>query len=222
MTNTTPESMLALAGELIKVGGPARRAGVNRAYYAAFHGLQCLVRQEIGASDIGPNGTASHGAVLRVLRNHRRPCRHVARHHAARTDDRVVAHGHARQHDRARADPRVATDAYRPAELQPGRALAGIAGMVRGEQLHARTDLRAVADVHFDDVEDAAIEIQEDALAEPDVVASVAMEWRADDGAFADMREALRRLFAENALVVDFRTLVALDRVKTGMAIVLP
>ena len=35
--------------------------------------------------------------------------------------------------------------------------------------------------------------------------------------------EALtRRLFAENELVVSFRTLVALDRVKTGTAIVVP
>lgn len=31
-----------------------------------------------------------------------------------------------------------------------------------------------------------------------------------------------RRLFAENELVVDFRTLMALDRVKTGGAIVIP
>ncbi|MBE1161997.1 Lrp/AsnC family transcriptional regulator [Dyella acidiphila] len=31
-----------------------------------------------------------------------------------------------------------------------------------------------------------------------------------------------RRLFSENELVVDFRTLIALDRVKTGTAIVLP
>lgn len=31
-----------------------------------------------------------------------------------------------------------------------------------------------------------------------------------------------RRLFAENELVADFRTLVALDRVKSGTAIVLP
>lgn len=31
-----------------------------------------------------------------------------------------------------------------------------------------------------------------------------------------------RRLFAENELVVDFRTLMALDRVKTGTAIVIP
>lgn len=35
--------------------------------------------------------------------------------------------------------------------------------------------------------------------------------------------EALtRRLFAENDLVLDFRSLIALDRVKTGTAIVLP
>jgi hypothetical protein len=51
--------------------------------------------------------------------------------------------------------------------------------------------LGAIADRHFDDIEDHAIEVQEDPVAETDVVAIVAKERRADHGARADMTETL-------------------------------
>ncbi len=59
--------------------------------------------------------------------------------------------------------------------------------MVGGEELHAGSDLRQGADHHGSDVEDDAVEIQEDAIAERDVLAVIAMERRTHDGAFADM-----------------------------------
>ena len=65
----------------------------------------------------------------------------------------------------------------------------GVARMVGGVDLHRRSDLGAVADADFDDVEDDAVEIQEHAVAETDVVAKVAKERRPDHGAGADMGE---------------------------------
>ncbi len=54
--------------------------------------------------------------------------------------------------------------------------------MVGGVDLRRGPDLGAVADRDFDDVEDDAVEIEEDAVAETDVVAIVAVEGRTDHG----------------------------------------
>ena len=62
--------------------------------------------------------------------------------------------------------------------------------MIGGVDLHRRPDLGAVADHDLDHVEDDAVEIQEHAVAEADVVAVVAMKRRTDDGVLADMGEA--------------------------------
>lgn len=65
---SNPAELLAFA-ETHKLGtGAARRAAISRAYYAAFHALQDAVLPLIDDADIGRNGCAKHGAVLRALR----------------------------------------------------------------------------------------------------------------------------------------------------------
>src|SRR6185312_2882060 len=111
--------------------------------------------------------------------------------HAAGADHSAVADGDARQDDGAAADPDVAADPDRAAEFEPGATGLGIAGMIGSVDLHRGADLGAVADHDLDDVEDDAVEIEEDAVAETDVVAIVAEERRTDHGVVADMAESL-------------------------------
>ena len=63
--------------------------------------------------------------------------------------------------------------------------------MIRRVDLNGRSDLGAVADADFDDVEDDAVEVQEHAVADANVVAKVAEERRPDHGAAADMPQTL-------------------------------
>src|SRR5450755_787162 len=84
-----------------------------------------------------------------------------------------------------------AADSHRTPELDAAAPGLGIAGMVGGVDLRRRSDLRSIADGHFDDIQDDAIEVQENFIAETDVVAKVAEERRADHGARADMTETL-------------------------------
>ena len=73
----------------------------------------------------------------------------------------------------------------------PDARSAGIARMVGGQDLHARSDLGLGADGHRHDVEDHAIEVQEGAIAETDVEAVVAVERRPDRRAPACEGQAL-------------------------------
>src|SRR3546814_6719660 len=63
--------------------------------------------------------------------------------------------------------------------------------MIGGQDLHARADLSLVTDGDRDDVQDHAVEVEEDMRAEADVEAVVAVERRADDASLADGGEAL-------------------------------
>src|SRR3546814_9849037 len=65
--------------------------------------------------------------------------------------------------------------------------------MIGGQDLHARADLSLVTDGDRDDVQDHAVEVEEDMRAEADVEAVVAVERRADDASLADGGEALER-----------------------------
>ena len=117
--------------------------------------------------------------------------RHVPGDDAAGADDRAVADGDARKDDGGGADPGVAADAHRLGELEAGVAQRLLARMVGGDELNARPDLRLVADDDLADVEDDAVEVEEGAGAEADVVAVVAVERRADDRPVADRGETL-------------------------------
>jgi len=59
--------------------------------------------------------------------------------------------------------------------------------MIGGVDLRCGSDLGAVADADFDDIQDDAVEVQENPVAETDIIAEVAEERRADHGARADM-----------------------------------
>src|SRR5437763_10520169 len=120
----------------------------------------------------------------------------IPRHHAAGPDHRAVADGDARKNDRPAADPDVAADAHWPSKFQPLASRLRVPGMVGGIDLHRGSDLGALADADFDNVQDDAVEVQEDAVADTDVVAEIAKERRADHGIGAYKTEA----FAEQRM----------------------
>ncbi len=78
----------------------------------------------------------------------RRPGGHVAGDDGARTDDRIVAHRDAGQNQRTAADPDIRPDRDGTAGFDPRPPLGRIAGMVRGQELHAGADLGHRADRH--------------------------------------------------------------------------
>jgi hypothetical protein len=81
---------------------------------------------------------------------------------------------HARQDDRPGTDPDITSDADRTAKLQAGSPFHRVTWMVGRQDLHSRPDLGTVADRYLDDVEDHAVEVQENARAEADIEAVVA------------------------------------------------
>lgn len=93
------------------------------------------------------------------------------------------------RNDGAAADPDVAADPHLASEFEAAGPGFGVARMVGGIDLHRGSDLGAVADRYLDNVEDHAIEVQEHAIAETDIITKVAKEWRPDHGAGADISE---------------------------------
>ena len=99
---------------------------------------------------------------------------------------------------RIMAPPPIQTSLpIRTAEFDAAAPRLGIAGMIGGVDLRGGSDLRSIADGHFDDIQDDAIEVQENLIAEPDVVAEVAEKRWADHGAGADMTETLGQHLAD-------------------------
>src|SRR5690606_943812 len=91
--------------------------------------------------NLNPGGTARPSAGTRGVAQHRGPHRHIAGQHTAGPDDGVIAHHHARQDDRAAADPDILADHHRLAVFQSRPALPRIAWMIRGIDLHGGADL---------------------------------------------------------------------------------
>ena len=116
-------------------------------------------------------------------------CADIPRDHAAGSDHRAVTNGHAGQDNGAAPDPDIAADPHRTPEFDAAAPGLGIAGMIGGVDLRGGSDLRSIADGHFDDIQDDAIEVQENLIAETDVVAEVAEKRWPDHGAGADMPE---------------------------------
>jgi hypothetical protein len=73
--------------------------------------------------------------------------------------------------------------------------------VVGGVHLDRGSDLGAIADGHFDDIEDDAVEVQENPLAKTNVVAVVAKERWADHGAGAVMTET----FGQQRVALGYR-----------------
>src|SRR6266481_7627464 len=128
-------------------------------------------------------------------------CADVPRDHAAGPDHRPVANRHAGQDNRAAPDPDITADSHRTPEFDAAAPGLGIAGMVGGVDLRRRSDLRSIADGHFDDIKDDAIEVQENFIAETDVVAKVAEKRWADHSAGADMTET----FGQQRVALGYR-----------------
>src|SRR5260370_25476141 len=97
-------------------------------------------------------------------------CADIARDHAAGPDHRPVANGHAGQDNGAAPDPDIAADPHRTPEFDAAAPRLGIAGMVGGVDLRGGSDLRSIADGHFDDIEEYAIEVSESLVAATDIV----------------------------------------------------
>src|SRR5437660_12263271 len=113
----------------------------------------------------------------------------IPRDHAAGADDSAIADRDAGEDDGTAADPDIVAEPHRAAEFKAGLSRLGIARVVGGVDLRRGPDLGAVADNNFDHVEDDAVEVEKHLVAEPDVVAVVAKERRADHGAGADTAE---------------------------------
>ena len=101
----------------------------------------------------------------------------------AGTNQRIVANSHAGQEKGAAANPNIAADPDGATELESAGAERRVAGVIGGEDLHAGADLCHVADQDVHDIEHDAAEVHEDAAANPDVEAIVAMERRPDERA---------------------------------------
>src|SRR3546814_11628521 len=75
------------------------------------------------------------------IAHHRRARRHVPRDHTARSDDGNVSDTHPRQDEGAAADPDIAPDLDRAAELEPGRPLREAARILGRPDFHSRAVL---------------------------------------------------------------------------------
>jgi hypothetical protein len=106
---------------------------------------------------------------------------HIAGHHSARADDRIIFYDYAGQKDRPATDPHISSDSDGPAKLQAGVALLTITRMVRRVDLNCGPDLCAIIDRDRCNIENHAVEIQKHAFPDPDVVPVVAKERRFDN-----------------------------------------
>src|SRR5882724_12873579 len=166
---------------------------VRRANMGAFHSSRARKSQSpTAASGVAWPGRIAGDGLVRA---------DIPRDHAAGPDHGPIADRHPGQDNGAAADPDVAADPHRAAEFETAAACFGVAWMVGGVDLRGRSDLRAIADRHFDDIQDHAVEIQENPVAKVDVVAIVAKERRADHGTHADMTET----FGQQRVALGYR-----------------
>src|SRR5262245_37747496 len=110
-------------------------------------------RANMGASIAGEGGNRkglpeSAGPRPCRVSGHGLPRGDIPRHHTAGTDHRAVADGDAGQDDSGPANPGIAADPHRTAELEPATPRGGVTRMVCGINLHGWTDLGALANRH--------------------------------------------------------------------------
>src|SRR5690606_2227361 len=126
--------------------------------------------------------------------------RDVAGADAAGTDGGAIADGDAAKDNSAGADPAVLANGDRPVDAVgagapaglgiDADALGGIDGMPRRQELHPGPDRTAIADADVGPVEEDAVEIDEDVVADMDVPAVLEGE-RREDHAAADAAQHL-------------------------------
>ena len=101
---------------------------------------------------------------------------YVFRHHGARGDHRVVAHGNAREDGRVRADPDVSAQLYGRG-VHP-RALCRVEVVVERREHDLMPDEAVVADVDAALILKAAPRIDEHVFAETQIFAEVCIDGR--------------------------------------------
>lgn len=106
--------------------------------------------------------------------------RHVFDDNGTRSDNGIVADRDARIDDGTPANPYIIADAHRLAAFDTGEPLLDIERMSRCIDVDARAHQAIVANANVADVEEHAIEIGEEIVADVDIIAVVAAEVRLD------------------------------------------
>lgn len=125
------------------------------------------------------------------IANHGLSSGHIARDHASCPHHGFVTNRHARQDERSAPNPDISADVDRASEFQSSLARCRIARMVGGQDLNSRPNLGPVANADLDNIQDDAVEVQENSGAKGDVEPVVAVERRSYAGPVTDAREAL-------------------------------
>jgi hypothetical protein len=123
-----------------------------------------------------------------------RSCRDIAGNDRTRPDDRIVADGNSWKDHGASADPDVRADANRAPIFKICQSNCRVTRMVGSIDLDGRPNLGAVTDGDRSNVQKHTVEVEEDALAEMDVVSIVDEEGGTYDAAVADRTEELLQL----------------------------
>src|SRR4029077_3540916 len=115
----------------------------------------------------------------------------VTSNDTARPDYRVITYGHTGQNDRPAANPHVLTNPDGAPKLGTRPPDRWITRMVCCVYLYRRGDLCSRSNSHRNDVENYAIEINEDTWPDTNIVAIVAMKWWSDYRPISDLRQSL-------------------------------
>lgn len=115
---------------------------------------------------------------------HRRIVRNVLGDHAAGPDDAALANRDSGADDDPAAQPAVFADADAVAGFDGLSAFYVIKRMLRREQLDLGTNQHMVFNVDVGPVQEHAIEVDEDAFADVEVAAVIAIERRRNEASF--------------------------------------
>ena len=116
-------------------------------------------------------------------------CRNVPSHHGTRSNDAVVADGHARENRDVCAYPDVVSDVDRQGPFQPLVALFGVDGVGGRRETAVGRDKDMVAKIHLGRIQDDAVVVDVEGVPCGNVVSVVADEGLLDDGVLAQLAE---------------------------------
>lgn len=115
----------------------------------------------------------------------------IARDDTSSAYNCIVADGYAWKDDRAAANPGIRADRHWPAEAYFLASQIGVARVIRGEDLCARTNGSSCVDDDRLHIEDDAVEVQKGIGAKRDVGPEVAEERWSDHGVVTNRSEPL-------------------------------